>query len=81
MNCYRHQGLLLVHADNGYAGHWFASREGVTQGDSPDIILYGISILPLILKLKVAVSTCVQPWYEDNAAAGGSSIISTNFLI
>ena len=22
MNCYRHQSLLLVRADNGYAGHW-----------------------------------------------------------
>ena len=36
------------------------------------MILYGIGMLPLTLKLKVAVPTALQPWYTDNAVAGGS---------
>ena len=32
-NCYRHQALLLVRVNDGYAGHWLWSREGVTQGN------------------------------------------------
>ena len=30
MKYYRHQVLLLVHANEGHAGHWLASLEGVT---------------------------------------------------
>ena len=63
LNCYRHQALLLVRADDGYAGHWLWSHEG---------ILYGIGMLPLTLQMKAAVPTALPPWYADDVADGGS---------
>ena len=42
------------------------------QGKPLAMILYGIGMLPLTLQLKAAVPTCLQPWYADNAAVGGS---------
>ena len=74
LNCYYHQALLLVRTDDGYAGHWLWSLEGLNQGNPLAMILYGIRILPLTLQLKAAVSTCLQPWYTDIAAVGGSFV-------
>ena len=47
MNCYRHQALLLVRADDEYTGHWLASCEGITQDNPLEMILYGIGLLLL----------------------------------
>ena len=60
-NCYRHQVLLLVCANDGYTGHWLWSREGVTQDNPLAMILYGLGMLLLTLHLKVAVPTVLQP--------------------
>ena len=70
MKCYHHQALLLVRADDGYAIHWLASREEVTQRNPLTMILYGIGILPLTLQLKATVPSALQLWYADDAAAG-----------
>ena len=40
------------------------------QGDPLDMILYGISMLPLTLDLKLKVPTALQPWYIYGAAVG-----------
>ena len=71
-NCYRHWSQLMIRSDDGYAGHWLTSQEGVTQGDPLSMILYGIGMLPLTIKLKTAVPDCMQPWYADDAGAGGN---------
>ena len=71
-NCYRHQVLPLVRADDGYTGHWLWSCEGVTQGNPLVMILYGLVMLPLTLTLKAVVSTALQPLYADDAAIGGN---------
>ena len=34
------------------------------------MILYGIGMLPLVIQLKAAEPTCLQPWYANDAAAG-----------
>ena len=81
MNCYCHQTLLLVHADDGYAGHWLWSHEGVMQGDPLPMILYGIGMLPLTLRLKVTVPTALQPWYADDEAARGGLMILIKCLV
>ena len=60
-NCYSHQLILMVRSEDGYDGHWLASREGVAQGDYLTMILYGISMLLLTLQLKVVISACLQP--------------------
>ena len=43
------------------------SKEGVTQGDPLSMYVYVIGTLPLIKSLQF----CIQPWYADNASAGG----------
>ena len=48
------------------------SKEGVTQGDPLAMIAYGIGVLPLILELREAHPRVTQPWYADDAGAGGT---------
>ena len=36
------------------------------------MILYGISMLPLTQMLKTAAPISLQPWYANNAVAGGN---------
>ena len=50
-NCYFNWSLLCFWNGNG-AARFLHSREGVTQGGPPEIIVYGIGILLLIKKLK-----------------------------
>jgi hypothetical protein len=48
------------------------SKEGVTQGDPLSMFGYGIGILPLIFRLKEEFPEVKQPWYANDAGAGGS---------
>ena len=48
------------------------SKEGVTQGDPPEMILYGIGILPLIKNRKRGMPDVAQPWYARDAGALGT---------
>ena len=46
-------------------------KENVTQGDPLTIIAYGISVPPFIRELQGAHPWVTQPWYSDDAGAGG----------
>ena len=70
-NCYRHHSLLLVRAKDGDDGTFLFSKEGVTQGDPLAMVVYGIGALPLCRTIKDEVPECHQPWYADDAGAGG----------
>ena len=35
------------------------------------MIIYGVGMLPLTRSLKRQILDCLQPWYADDAAAGG----------
>jgi hypothetical protein len=48
------------------------SKEGVTQGDPLSMFGYNIGIIPLIHQLKLEFPAVKQPWYADDAGAGGS---------
>ena len=48
------------------------SNEGVTQGDPLAMIAYGIGVLPLIRVLRRDHPQFTQPWYADDAGAGGN---------
>ena len=54
------------------SGHFFHRKEGVTQGDPHTMISYGIGVLPLIRYLRRDHPQVTQPWYVDDAGAGGS---------
>ena len=47
------------------------SKEGVTQEDPLAMITYGIRVLSLIRDLQLDHPHVMQPWYADNAGAGG----------
>ena len=53
------------------SGHFLHIKEGVTQGDPLAMITYGIGVLPLIWELRDPHPRVTQPWYADDAGAGG----------
>ena len=53
------------------SGHFLHSKERVTEGDPLAMIAYGIGVLPLIRELREAHPRVTQPWYADDAGAGG----------
>ena len=48
------------------------SKEGVTQGGTLAMILYGIGILPLISELCAWHPQVTQPWYAYYSGTGGT---------
>jgi hypothetical protein len=62
--------MLVIRNNNG-TGAFLYSKEGVTQGDPLSMFAYGIGILPLIRLLKTEFPAVEQPWYADDAGAGG----------
>ena len=63
--------MLVVRDTGDGSGHFLHSKEGVTQGDPLAMIAYGIGVLPLIRELRNAHPRVTQPWYADDAGAGG----------
>ena len=58
--------------DTGHrSGHFFHSKEGVTQEEPLAMIAYDIGVLPLIRELQGAHPHVTQPWYADDTEAGG----------
>ena len=53
------------------SGHFWHSKEGVTQGDPVAMIAYGLGVLPLIRELRNDHPRVTQPWYADDEGAGG----------
>ena len=70
--CYRHWATLVVRDIGDGSGHFLSSKEGVTQGDALAMITYGIGVLPLIWELRDPHPRVTQPWYADDAGAGGA---------
>jgi hypothetical protein len=70
-NVYRHWSILIIRGADGSA-LFIMSREGVTQGDPMAMVAYGLMLLPLIKLLKKEHPDVSQPWYADDAGAGGS---------
>ena len=70
-NCYRHWATLVVRDTGDGSGHFLHIKEGLTQGDPIAMIAYGIGVLPLIRELQGSHPRITQPWYADDAGAGG----------
>ena len=73
-NCYCHWDTLVVRDTANKSGHFLHSKEGVTQGDPLAMISYGIGVLLLIRYLRRAHPCVTQPWYDDDAGAGGGGL-------
>jgi hypothetical protein len=63
----------VIRAGNRLALFIF-SKEGITQGDPLAMAAYGISLLPLICRLKDEFHSVKQPWYANGAGAGGKFV-------
>ena len=61
----------MVRDTGNRSGHFFHSKEGMTQGDLLVMIAYGIGVLPLIKELRNAHPRVTQTSYADDAGAGG----------
>ena len=68
--CCHHWDTLVVR-DTGISGHFFYSKEGMTQGDSLSIIAYIIGIFSITHKLHNTQPQVTQTWYSDDAGGGG----------
>ena len=66
-NCYRHWAQLLLH-QLGWPPVKILSREGVTQGESLSMVLYGIILVPLSKELRLADPGFLSPVYSDDVA-------------
>ena len=78
-NCYRRWAhLLLSHPSN--APFILLIWEGVTQGDSLSIVLYGITLVLLTEDLKDADTTLLSTLYANDAVFDGSLRQSTTQL-
>ena len=69
-NCYRHWVQLLLRQPHN-APVIILSREGVTQGDSLLMVLYGITLVPLAEELRDEYPTLLYPFYANNASYDG----------
>jgi hypothetical protein len=69
-NCNKRWAILGIRGQNG--SFLVLHKEGVTQGDPLAMFAYGIGVLPLIRRLKRNHPRLFQPWYADDAGAGGT---------
>ena len=57
----------------GNPPHIILSREGLAQGDSHAMNLYGVGLMPLAEKMRRAVPQALQPWFADDGASAGQA--------
>ena len=70
-NCFRHWEKLLLR-QTGDTTVILLSLEGVTQGDPLSMVLYRITLVPLLEELRDAYPTLLSPSYADDAVFDGS---------
>ena len=71
-NCYRNWAQLLLR-QTGEPPVTILSREGVTQGDPLSMVLYRITLVPLVEELRSADPGLLYPFYADDAAFDDSA--------
>jgi hypothetical protein len=73
-NPYRHQNIVYVCDRPGKLPFWILSREGIAQGCSLSMNLYGVALLPLLKRMQAAVPDALAPAYADDTAAAGKAV-------
>ena len=79
LNCYMHWAQILL-LQPGEPPVTILRREGVTQGDTLSMVLYGITLVPLSEELRAADSGLLLPVYVDDVAFHGSAKRSEQIL-
>ena len=69
-NCYMHWAHLLI-CQIKEVPVTILGREGVTQGDPLSMVLYGITLTPLVNELIAADTGFLSPFYTDDEAFDG----------
>ena len=69
-NCYRYWATLVLREGNG-TGHFLHIKEGATQVDTLSMVAYGLGTPSIIRDLRTIHPSVTQPWYADDAGAGG----------
>ena len=78
-NCYRHWEQLIFR-QLGEPPVTILSKEGVTQGDPLSMVLYKITLVPLVEELRAADPGILSPFYADYTAFDGSVRRSAQLL-
>ena len=78
-NCYRHRAQILLR-QMVEPPVKILSQEGVTQGDPISMLLYRITLIPLVEELRAADSGLLSPFYADDAAFEGLKQQSAQLL-
>jgi hypothetical protein len=67
-NRYRHQNIVYIHNRPGKPPIRILSREGIAQGCSLSMNLYGVALLPLLKRMQAAVpdADALAPAYVDD---------------
>jgi hypothetical protein len=73
-NHYCHQNIIYVRDRPGKPPFWILSREGIAQGCSLSMNLYGVALLPLLNRMHAAVPDALAPAYADDTAAAGKAV-------
>ena len=78
-NCYMHWVQLLLRQP-GEPSVTILSREEVTQGYPLSMVLYRITLIPLVEELQAADLGILSPFYADDVAFDGSARQSAKLL-
>ena len=78
-NYYKYWAQLLLR-QTGEPQVKILSKEGVTQGDFLSVVLYGITLAPLVEELRAADPGLLSPFYADDTAFDGSAQRSAQLL-
>jgi hypothetical protein len=73
-NPYRHQNIVFIHNQPGKPPITILSREGIAQGCSFSMNLYGVAHLPLLKRMHEAVPDALALAYMDDTAAAGKAV-------
>jgi hypothetical protein len=80
-NHYCHQNTVYVRNRPGKPPIWILSREGIAQGCSLSMNIYGVVLLPLLKRMRVAIPDALAPAYVDDAAAAGKAVHNWRVLV
>ena len=70
-NCYKHHALLVIHGST-HELQSLPSQTGVAQGCPLAMIVYGLTLLPIIRDLRQSFPRLLHIWYADDSNAAGT---------